>query len=133
MQIKWSSTVLYSVLRRSFFNREFSNEFLVGSCFFCMQNFLQSINFRCMFGVGVEASTKNFLYWFIEGQIDLACQEVLKRIWPPMDQYRMVFIQTFTWTPNMQPTAFMFGKSPKTYRICKILYAENLAHNGNSS
>ena len=37
-----------------------------------------------------------------------------------MDQYKMFFIQAFTWTPNMRPTTFMFGKSPKTYQICKV-------------
>ena len=41
---------------------------LVRSWLFCEPNFSYSVSFRCMFGVGVEVWTENFLYRSIEGQ-----------------------------------------------------------------
>jgi hypothetical protein len=52
-----------------------SNKILVGSSLFLhakLSTFKKILNFKnwCMLGVGVDISTKNFLYWFIEGQIN---------------------------------------------------------------
>jgi hypothetical protein len=41
------------------------------------------------------------LNWFIEGQTHLACQEVLNRVWPSMNQNRLLFIQIQTVPLNM--------------------------------
>ena len=44
---------------------------------------------------------KNILYQFIEGQTQLACQEVLKCVWPSMNQNRLLFIHIQTLPPGL--------------------------------
>ena len=39
--------------------------------------------------------------WFIEGQTHLACQEVLNRVQPSMNQNRLLFMQIQTVPLNM--------------------------------
>jgi hypothetical protein len=62
----------------------------------------------------VEVCTKNILYRFMEGQTHfLACQEVLKWVWPFMNRYRMFYLQTSTLPPRMH------HKLTKHGRLCK--------------
>ena len=54
----------------------------------CIQHLPCLVSFWCMLRGSVEVWTKNILYQFIEGQTHMACQEVLKWVWPPMNRYR---------------------------------------------
>ena len=44
---------------------------------------------------------KHVLRRFIEVKLNLACPEVLKRVWPSMNQNRLIFIQMQTLPPSM--------------------------------
>lgn len=52
--------------------------------------------FGAMLGVSVEVMCR-----FVEGQIHLACQEVLKMRLRPVSRYGMFFAQTCTLIPSM--------------------------------
>ena len=51
----------------------------------------------------MQVWTKNILYWFIDSQTHLVCQEVLQWVWPSMNQNRLLFVQIQPLSPSMQP------------------------------
>ena len=61
-----------------------------------------SANFWCMLKGSVEVWMENIIYWCIRIKLILACQEVLKRDWPSMNQSRPLFIQIQTLNPSMR-------------------------------
>ena len=44
---------------------------------------------------------RTFKICHLGAKLILACQEVIKWVWPPMNRYRMVSVQTSTRTPSM--------------------------------
>ena len=96
------------------------NGTFVGSRMFCIHHLPCSVSFWCMLGGSVEVWMKNSLYWFIAGQAHLACQEVLKWVWLPMNRNKLLFVQIQTIPPSMH-----HGWK----EIDNILYAKQLIEN----
>jgi hypothetical protein len=65
--------------------------------FFAYDTYHVLVSFSCMCGLGVEVSMKNILCCSLQTiKLILACEEVLKCIWPSMSRYIMFFVQTST-------------------------------------
>jgi hypothetical protein len=90
-----------------------SSWLLVGSWLFCLQNLPCLVSFWCMRGGSVEVWTKKFYFGSCRVKLILACQEVLKWVWPFMNRYRMVFCSNLHTTPRMHQ------KLTKHGRFCK--------------
>ena len=68
---------------------------------FCIQHIPCSVSFRCMLELDMGSERRTFYIGALMAKLILACQEVLKGVWPSMNQNMLLFAQTPTSTSRM--------------------------------
>ena len=74
---------------------------LVRGSLFCIQHLPCLVNFGCMLGGCVKILTKIIVYQSLVVKLTVACQEVLKWVWPSINLNKLLYIQSQTLPPNM--------------------------------
>ena len=93
---------------------------LVRSWLFCIQHFPSLVCFVCMLGVDVEVWTKNILYRGIEDQTQF-CTSWHARVSLTLNDPIQSVLGLNLSTHQLQALS---KDAPKSYRTCKVLWAE---------